>query len=261
MLTFVTASKSFAEKNVMTDCEKYFFPFGRGFISSNYPICTLPKTPWMLTDQFQIYTDGTQRLVISNTSQSLRYFAADDTLAMMPIKYIQNSNNYEYEHCDKAEVSAMLEAEVTETSGEYLGELEVASRFWRILKLMIKKGSDSKLKKRQLDAVRKDMAIVFLARDEGGVGLQFRINTKSQSEYGGLSEAEFVDGTGELRSNVSIGIKYEQYSSLYKLARFGRSGASVRITRSMTNPEEAVLVWSSPVWDGTVLTKAEIISL
>lgn len=262
MQNYIHASHEYAMKHRRNAGEHKFNVPGTKIYSNN-PVYVMPVLPFSFGNDFEMYLDGNGRFLVESRKCVLRYFGIDSKLTSPPLRVFNSESSYVYDEEEANKLISLVEAEAIDASGEYLGSFEVNAKFFGAIRLLSRVTENSKTHRVIRQAISKYVYMRIasnLNELQGGVNLYIEGNTKFPPEYGGFGDMTINATGGELTHEIELMLKYSHLSALYKLVRFGRCGANVRITRSITNPSEAVLVWSSPVWEGTALTTAEIVS-
>jgi hypothetical protein len=220
-----------------------------------------PRTPWVLKKGERMISKDGREFLMQNTSRTFRYLGTDGELGKFPASYYQEANAYLY----RPECPYLTERELNDavesTCGEVLGCFHVPRALDGTIKIGVRSLQSKALKTWVREGLMENAELNIAADAERGVKFCLIINGDYPTPYGGIDRMEVCEPTGTLHTGVELSIPARELIEMQRLGLFIRSDASIRVTRSKENQNQAVMTWSSTAWDGSVMTRATIKSL
>lgn len=258
MSTIIIASENFIKSN--NEIRGSYELSGSDFVGfkSPFPMFHFPKMPMPLRTLTEIYSLDGKTYVAFFNGKSCAYFGTNGVLANFPAKYCQN-DGWKYDRESRELVVKNLDVETKIAAKEFLGSIDVPFMLDRMLNLQLKlaKGKATRMSLKG-DSISHTNLEISTA-PEGGVCISFAASESTNSNGVKIPGGYHVEN-GSLAPGIKIFIPGNQFSDLGFLAQMSRDGANLRVTRG-TNETSAVLEWTSPNWDGSVITMAQIKNL
>lgn len=221
----------------------------------------LPLTPWQLKEDALFITDGAGRFTIRDKSGMLRYFGSDRNFCGPAQLYQKKNGVLSVDDYDSLLAKTEIDAQTNDAVGEFLGEFDFPLNLWFAMKAArhyVSRHASESLVGR---AMRSRAGVFIRGDSSGGVTIRVDANIAFPAEFGGISTMTTNVPLGMLKNGVELVIGYEALLAMLPIYKFAKGGVTIRVTRSSTAHDEAVLVWTSPVWDGSYLTKARVVDL
>lgn len=221
----------------------------------------LPLTPWQLMEDALLITDGAGRFIIRDESGMLRYFGRSRNFFEPAQLYQKKNGVLSVDDYDSLLAKTEIDAQTNDAVGEFLGEFDFPLSLWFAMKAArhyVSRHASESL----IGRAMRSRAGVFIRCDcSGGVTIRVDANIAFPAEFGVIGTMETNVPLGRLKDGVELVIGYEALLAILPIYKFAKDGVTIRVTRSNTDQDEAVLVWTSPVWDGSYLTKAKVVDL
>ncbi len=256
MAKIFIASNEYAESNpdlrgayVSNLCKK-------GHFVSNFPDFQIPKIPWVFSGEDRLYSvDGTH-FVAERNNGILKYFGSTGKLANFPAQYYV-ANYPVYDTFPEEEVRQELMADNVLSEGDVLGWFDMPETLAHTLSQISAIATQNKLKAKERLEFYHCIALIIKPSAVSGVQIELRVAGAYIRLRGGMRSTIWDSMDGTLGHGVRLVVRGKDLFELKCLKRFLGSGVQVRATESHIT-DEAVLAWTSPSWDGTLLTTADI---